>query len=214
MWPCQTWGQTATASLTLGVTDAPWRSPLLFSMKPNGPGVSRQVDTMLPHLPPALCGLDHDRTGSNSWGASVESRSSKELLRKKSESTQHVPWSSFGDKRAVQRLPCRHQEPGFRAAPSRGPASLGLEVAAAGRVHPGALSPALHFSPAASFRALQRSNGLHSETGRVFWLWESRVRPEERSDRRWRTLFRISLQLLRYWCRSKEYTKGSDAALL
>lgn len=73
-----------------------------------------------PHLPPALCVLDHDRTGSDSWGVSAESRSSKELLRKKSERTQRVPWSSFGDKRAVQRLPCRHQEPGFRAAPSQG----------------------------------------------------------------------------------------------
>lgn len=33
-------------------------------------------------------------------------------------------------------------------------------------------------------------------------------------ERLCRSLFRISLQLLRYWCRSKEYTKGSDAALL
>lgn len=210
MWPCQTWGQTATANLTLGVIDAPWRSPLLFSMKPNGPGVGKQVDTMLAHLPPARCGLDHDRTGSDSWGVSAESRSSKELLRKKSEGTQHVPRSSFGDKRTVPRLPCRHQEPGFRAAPGRGPASLGLEVVAAGRVHPGAPRPALPFSPAASFQALQRSNVHHS----VFWLRESRLRPAERSARRWRTRFRISLQLFRYWCRSKEYTKGSDAALL
>lgn len=40
------------------------------------------------------------------------------------------------------------------------------------------------------------------------------MRPEEWRERLWSTLFRISLQLLRYWCRSKEYTKGSDAALL
>lgn len=51
------------------------------------PGLSEQVDAMLPHLPPALCVLGHDRMGCDSWGVSGDSRSSKELLQEKSQLT-------------------------------------------------------------------------------------------------------------------------------
>lgn len=57
------WGQLSTANLTLRVTDVPWRTPLFFSIEPNILRLgSKWMPCLLPHLPAALCVLDHDWT--------------------------------------------------------------------------------------------------------------------------------------------------------
>lgn len=209
-------GQTATANLALRVTDAPWRSPLLFSMKPDGPGVSKQVDTVLPPTFHQHCvSLIMTALGATPGESLLSLGAQRSFSERKASAHSACLGHPLVTNGQFNVCPAGTRNQASEPPQARGPASLGLEEVAAGRVHPGAPNPALpFFSPAASFQALQRSNVLHSETGRMFWLWESRLRPEGRSDRRRRTLFRISWQLLRYWCRSKEYTKGSDAALL
>lgn len=113
---------------------------------------------MLPHLPPALCVLDHDWTQRHSWGVSGESRSSKGLLQKKSPEciTTVVLWCKGG---TVQALPSRNREADFRAPASQGTvleSGWPARWVAAGGVHPGPRALPPRFSPTVPFLGVQQ----------------------------------------------------------
>lgn len=147
----------ATANLTFSMTDV-METTTILQHGSQCLVVRKQVDAMLPHLPPALRVLDHDWTQRHSWGVSGESRSSKGLLQKKSPErvTMVVLWCKRGTVRA---LPSRNRKAGFRAPASQG---TGLEPGwlarwvAAGGVHlgPRALPP--RFSPTVPFLGVQQ----------------------------------------------------------
>lgn len=155
---------------------------------------------MLPHLPPTPSVLDRDWTECHLWA----------LLREKSQSTSHGPPSGTNGDSSTSAL--RNQEAASERLPAGDPESRGWPGVAAAGVGPGAPRPP--GPPAAASSHTVRPGGvLHSAAGRMFWLRACPVRPEGWKERRLRSRFSISRQLLRYWRRSKEYTKGSDAAL-
>lgn len=107
-----------------------------------------------------------------------------------------ILWCKIG---TVQPLPLRNQEAGFRAPVSQGTGIAGRTGGWQLGVSTQEPKPSLPASHQLSHSLVSsKSDVLHSETGRMFWLWESPTRPEERRERLWRSLFRISLQLLRY----------------
>lgn len=58
-----------------------------------------------------------------------------------------------------------------------------------------------------------QSAPCHSAVGRLL-PWLSCLRPDAFKELRFSSLFMMSVHVFLYWCRSREYTKGSQAALL
>ncbi|TNN83736.1 hypothetical protein EYF80_005912 [Liparis tanakae] len=56
--------------------------------------------------------------------------------------------------------------------------------------------------------------GLRHSAAGMLCTWVSRPRPDVFKEPRFSSLLMMSLHVFLYWCRSREYTKGSQAALL
>lgn len=195
----------------------PVETPLFLGMEPSVQWLGSS-DVMLPHLPPGGCVLDHAwthpvilqvRPGEPLGSTRAQGSFSERKARARDHSHPLVV------NRAAPPLPLRNQEAGSSAPQARGLESLGCQVGGSWWCPPRGPKPSFPASHQLSHsKSSSRHSIFHSEMGRMFWQWESPVRPEERRERLWSTRFSISLQLLRYWCRSREYTKGSEAALL
>lgn len=196
------------------MTDVPWRPPLFFSMEPNAYWLGSRWTPCFPTCHQHCVSLIMTGLSVTPGEPLVSPGPQRSFSERKARGSSHShPLVQSRDSPASAL-----EEPGSRL---QSPYKPGNRDRWAGQVGgswgcpPRTPSPPLPASHQLSPSSLSsRSGGLHSETGRMFWLWESPVRPEEWRERRWRIRFRISLQLLRYWCRSREYTKGSDAALL
>lgn len=149
----------ATASLTLSVTDAPWGSPLFFSMEPSVQGL---VSRWTPCFP--TCHQHCVSLVMTGWGVtpgeSLVTLGAQRSFSKRKASSQHVPWSSFGDKQGQFNICPR----GTRKQASEPPLPEARETESLGSPDGGGRwSPPRRpkpsrplFSPAVSFQALQQ----------------------------------------------------------